>query len=368
MRRTSLWMIAPAAMLLAACGASMSGPDDAELLGEATAAIARVPTDVRCVELQVAGKSTVTQRADVTPDASAVISLKKLPIGATVFTGSAFAAACAAVPANAVPTWMSDPVNVTLVSGERAAVNLQFRRSSAADVTADFIDESGATCTGSLADCNANPADGCEIDLAKDSKNCGLCGTACAPNQTCASGACTLVACVAGTDDCNKLAADGCEVDLTSDTKNCGACGRACSASNICKSGACVVSCAPDRLDCDGNATNGCETSFLTDIMNCGRCGTTCTPGNSCVAGVCTTPGATCTDGVRNGSEADVDCGGPCSKCADGKTCVVSADCSSASCVGGRCAAPVCCTVGVNSCASRRLPSSVLGLYLPSPR
>jgi hypothetical protein len=41
----------------------------------------------------------------------------------------------------------------------------------------------------------------------------------------------------------------------------------------------------------------------------------------------------TCTDGVRNGNETDVDCGGSCTtKCANGKTCSVNADCQSALC------------------------------------
>jgi len=48
-----------------------------------------------------------------------------------------------------------------------------------------------------------------------------------------------------------------------------------------------------------------------------------------------------CTDGVKNGTETDVDCGGSCAaKCADSKLCSVNADCSGASCVGG-----TCCTV-----------------------
>ena len=41
-----------------------------------------------------------------------------------------------------------------------------------------------------------------------------------------------------------------------------------------------------------------------------------------------------CTDGVRNGSELDVDCGGPsCPPCADGKKCVTDTDCQSGICL-----------------------------------
>ena len=46
----------------------------------------------------------------------------------------------------------------------------------------------------------------------------------------------------------------------------------------------------------------------------------------------------TCQDGVKNGSESDVDCGGgTCPRCAVGKTCTGRADCASARCDGGTC-------------------------------
>jgi hypothetical protein len=46
-----------------------------------------------------------------------------------------------------------------------------------------------------------------------------------------------------------------------------------------------------------------------------------------------------CTDGLRNGSESDVDCGGSCStKCGNGRACEVASDCVSKSCGNGSCA------------------------------
>ena len=41
---------------------------------------------------------------------------------------------------------------------------------------------------------------------------------------------------------------------------------------------------------------------------------------------------ATCTDGLKNPTETDVDCGGVCSKCKDGKGCAVGTDCNSGVC------------------------------------
>jgi len=44
-----------------------------------------------------------------------------------------------------------------------------------------------------------------------------------------------------------------------------------------------------------------------------------------------------CTDGIKNQNETDVDCGGVCAKCAAGKLCEVNADCSTALCSAGTC-------------------------------
>ncbi|RZO65433.1 MAG: hypothetical protein EVA89_02210 [Sandaracinaceae bacterium] len=49
-----------------------------------------------------------------------------------------------------------------------------------------------------------------------------------------------------------------------------------------------------------------------------------------------------CDDGLQNGDEPDVDCGGGCSPCAEGGTCRGAADCVSGSCVGGVCRPPTC--------------------------
>lgn len=45
-----------------------------------------------------------------------------------------------------------------------------------------------------------------------------------------------------------------------------------------------------------------------------------------------------CFDGQQNGSETDIDCGGPsCGACIDGRMCSVASDCLGAQCFGGRC-------------------------------
>jgi hypothetical protein len=78
--------------------------------------------------------------------------------------------------------------------------------------------------------------------------------------------------------------------------------------------------------------------------------GTTC-PGGSCQGGSCVaaTP-STCTDGTKNGSETDIDCGGPrCPRCAINQTCADKRDCTTAYCANGQCQA---CTTGSSQCGA----------------
>lgn len=56
----------------------------------------------------------------------------------------------------------------------------------------------------------------------------------------------------------------------------------------------------------------------------------------------------TCMDGIKNGTETDVDCGGSCNGCADTKACGAGADCMNGICTAGSCAAPS-CTDGVKN-------------------
>ena len=60
-----------------------------------------------------------------------------------------------------------------------------------------------------------------------------------------------------------------------------------------------------------------------------------------CSAGMCKMP--TCIDGVKNGMETDVDCGGPCfMACPPGAGCRVNADCQDPVCTMKGCAIPTC--------------------------
>jgi hypothetical protein len=67
-----------------------------------------------------------------------------------------------------------------------------------------------------------------------------------------------------------------------------------------------------------------------------------CITGSTCAGNLCVSvKTSTCTDFVRDGNETDVDCGGSCPPCGDGRGCVVNTDCASNSCgSAGHCVEP----------------------------
>jgi hypothetical protein len=93
-------------------------------------------------------------------------------------------------------------------------------------------------------------------------------------------------------------------------------------------------------VDCGGGSCPGCAS------------GQRCCAGIDCSALFClleTCAGASCTDGVKNGNETGVDCGGgTCPTCPNGQGCNVGSDCQSHVCIGGVCAAAS-CTDGVKN-------------------
>ncbi len=113
----------------------------------------------------------------------------------------------------------------------------------------------------------------------------------------------------------------------------------------------------PDPTNTDGDA--GVITTPTVDGGNCGRdtkpcptgaaCKTAqdCIKGDVCTNGVCNVPPASCSDGSKDGDETDLDCGGSCTPCVDGKTCTVPADCVDAVCTG-TCQGPSCTDKLVN--------------------
>ncbi len=97
-------------------------------------------------------------------------------------------------------------------------------------------------CDVGFADCDAISANGCEADLSLPA-TCGACDVVCpvVPQavSSCVAGGCRLT-CVVGRADCNAEPADGCEADLAKDKRNCGACGVRCLIGK-CRDGVCAL-------------------------------------------------------------------------------------------------------------------------------
>jgi hypothetical protein len=72
-------------------------------------------------------------------------------------------------------------------------------------------------CDGTWGDCDGNPRNGCETDLLSSDHNCGgcglVCGTANTASSVCSGGRCRLT-CNPGFFDCNGDPRDGCEANL----------------------------------------------------------------------------------------------------------------------------------------------------------
>ncbi|MEZ4294383.1 MAG: VWA domain-containing protein [Polyangiaceae bacterium] len=98
------------------------------------------------------------------------------------------------------------------------------------------------------------------------------------------------VECVAGAADCNGDPADGCEVSLLSDVNHCGTCDTVCSGGAgvppSCVVGECGLECPPSSGNCDKDPANGCEANLKNDAENCGGCGVSCM-GEPCIDGSC---------------------------------------------------------------------------------
>lgn len=197
-------------------------------------------------------------------------------------------------------------------------------------------------CQEGTANCDTEWSNGCESDLANDSKNCGACGEVCPLGSHCNNGSCELACpegsiacqvdnkrlcvskefghildcdtCVDGFADCNNNKTDGCETDLGISNKHCGRCDLACPIGSACNERSCVCSgaqlacdygkgvicieksqahlatcntCEPNFGNCDNDWSNGCETNLASSNQHCGECGKVCAEGTYCSSKQC---------------------------------------------------------------------------------
>ena len=161
--------------------------------------------------------------------------------------------------------------------------------------------------------CSDQTQDADETALDCGGALCGGCkvGIACVLDRDCASAACGANGKCA-TNGCSDGRKNGSEtaVDCGGTCTGC-AVGVACATGNDCGSGSCSAS----AHTCIAGCTSGADCA--TGICNVGS--------GSCVASLCL-------DGVLDGQETALDCGGGCAGCAVDAACHTASDCASAAC------------------------------------
>lgn len=182
------------------------------------------------------------------------------------------------------------------------------------------------SCQDGYADCNGDPTDGCEIALGTLT-DCGGCGNDCSAlahvaGAQCVDAACADITCEADYEDCDGLAFTGCEQSVR-EPQNCGGCGDLCApagaTSSDCDDGSCHFACDGPLKDCNGDPADGCEADIQTDVDHCGGCGITCN--------------GVCNDGVC-GCETDDHCGVG-ESCCDGLCVFTNSTCVWWPCIPG---------------------------------
>jgi hypothetical protein len=146
------------------------------------------------------------------------------------------------------------------------------------------------------------------------------------------------------------------ERDIDCGGKDCLACGgAACTANGECQSGGCSGGLCVEP-NCSDGVFDGYESSLDCGdprgaAVGCPLCdeGVHCYNGCNCATAYCDpttnacgggTPNCdSCADGVEDGEETDIDCGGPtmCPRCLTGQKCMTGSDCASGACPGATC-------------------------------
>ena len=120
-----------------------------EELGLIEMALETVPPDVLCVRVTAKGpQREKVVDVPVVPGPAVAHTLSGFPLGKVTFVAEAFAGACASVTAKTASTWVSDPVEASVVEGTKTRVNFNMQRNGRVDLAFDFAEEAACTAAG----------------------------------------------------------------------------------------------------------------------------------------------------------------------------------------------------------------------------
>ncbi len=191
----------------------------------------------------------------------------------------------------------------------------------------------------SSVDCGGAPFNGIACSRCGNGKGCNT-GSDCASGFCSGDGACVASLCYDGVKD-------GSETDVDCGGSHCSArcaAGASCGTGADCASGLCN---AATQKCVASECADGTKDGTETDVDCGGSCSTkcavnkTCAAATDCASGLCNPTthvcaATTCFDGVLDGNETAIDCGGSCpEKCGTGQHCVAYSDCLSGACVSG---------------------------------
>ena len=177
-------------------------------------------------------------------------------------------------------------VRITFVLG--LILSLTVAGCGASDRSGEKSSGDGGTCTSNGAACTLTCCGSACIDVGRDPRNCGACGTVCPDGDICIGGKCGCPPfgdiCGTGQTCCGS---NGC-ISLGSDIRNCGGCGVTCPDGVSCVNGSCAGATTPTPPpagfcscsdSCAGGTNHECVgTDCCYDSFAAGQCSpaTTC--------------------------------------------------------------------------------------------
>jgi hypothetical protein len=173
-RVPSRTLAALVALTAIACSARPDhGPGD---LGVARIALTQVPADAQCLDVVAQGARVLSKRFSLVPGGSVTLEMAGLPLGDAQFSGTAYPENCGS-SMSVEPSWVSDPVPVTILNGEIAQVALVMHRNGRATIGIDFVDDAAGGADGSAGAGGRGGGGGTPADARTDAAGDAGCGT-----------------------------------------------------------------------------------------------------------------------------------------------------------------------------------------------